>query len=627
MVASKGLSFKITAMDRTKKAFAMLGRSLKGVTKAMFSFKTAIVGLVGVAGIGLLVKQSLSAIDNIGKMSKTLGIATKDLQAMQLASQIGGVELQTFAKASRQVSKGVFDFLVKGTGEALDGFQALGIAEKDLLPIQNDTMAIMGLIADKLNEMPDGTMKTAIAFKLLGGRAVELLPALEGGSEAMENFKKEAELFGNNLDGKTVKGVENFNDSLTRLKFMFNGLRDNIVAKLAPIMDKLANKTMTTLLEKFEKFGGVEQIAIAVGERIVDFVAIAIRSIAKLVKSVQEIQGRFQVFGKTMSFKPVKEQIENVNKKLIEQNLEITELGIAYDKLKAKNTTLDNVKADFVMSKINTARKKIEDLTKDLEFLEGFEVDLSKSMQLEELARSVENLKGLFHETTPEIEETNDALGEVAKPLTLWEKLQSLLVGTEDKLKTINNVLDSFKKAFGDAIADAVLGTQKLGDALRVLVLQMIKQFISSVVQLGLEIFILDRIREKFTKMKDEMKKLNQNTEKQIALQLLLNLVGGGGGGGGGGIPFIPFFHQGGTAKANQPAIVGEKGAELIIPNRTSSVIPNKSLSGLGQTTNVNFTINAVDTRGFKALLRNERGTIVNMINQAVTDKGKAVLI
>ena len=620
MVASKGLSFKITAMDRTKKAFAMLGRSLKSVTKAMFSFKTAIVGLVGVAGIGLLVKQSLSAIDNIGKMSKTLGIATKDLQAMQLASQIGGVELQTFAKASRQVSKGVFDFLVKGTGEALDGFQALGIAEKDLLPIQNDTMAIMGLIADKLNEMPDGTMKTAIAFKLLGGRAVELLPALEGGSEAMENFKKEAELFGNNLDGKTVKGVENFNDSLTRLKFMFNGLRDNIVAKLAPIMDKLANKTMTTLLEKFEKFGGVEQIAIAVGERIVDFVAIAIRSIAKLVKSVQEIQGRFQVFAETMSFKPINEQIENVNKKLLEQNFEITELGIAYKKLKEQGK---NFRADFVMGKINTAKKQIEGLQKDLEFLEGFEVDLSKSMQLEQLARSVENLKGLFHETTPEIEETNKALEEVAKPLTLWEKLQILLVGTENKLKTINNVLDSFKKAFGDAIADAVLGTQKLGDALRVIVLQMIKQFISSIIQLGLEIFILDRIREKFTKMKDEMKKLNQNTERQIGLQLILAAIGGGGGGG-----FkIPFFHQGGTAKANQPAIVGEKGAELIIPNRTSSVIPNKSLSGLGQTTNVNFTINAVDTRGFKALLRNERGTIVNMINQAVTDKGKAVLI
>ena len=46
-----------------------------------------------------------------------------------------------------------------------------------------------------------------------------------------------------------------------------------------------------------------------------------------------------------------------------------------------------------------------------------------------------------------------------------------------------------------------------------------------------------------------------------------------------------------------------------------------------GQTVNVNFTINAVDTRGFRALLTNERGTIVNLINQAVTDKGRPVLV
>ena len=37
--------------------------------------------------------------------------------------------------------------------------------------------------------------------------------------------------------------------------------------------------------------------------------------------------------------------------------------------------------------------------------------------------------------------------------------------------------------------------------------------------------------------------------------------------------------------------------------------------------------INAVDTRGFRSLLNNERGTIVNIINTAVTDKGRAKMI
>jgi hypothetical protein len=47
----------------------------------------------------------------------------------------------------------------------------------------------------------------------------------------------------------------------------------------------------------------------------------------------------------------------------------------------------------------------------------------------------------------------------------------------------------------------------------------------------------------------------------------------------------------------------------------------------MGGSVNVNFTINAVDTRGFRSLLTNERGTIVNIINQAVTDKGRPVLV
>jgi len=80
----------------------------------------------------------------------------------------------------------------------------------------------------------------------------------------------------------------------------------------------------------------------------------------------------------------------------------------------------------------------------------------------------------------------------------------------------------------------------------------------------------------------------------------------------------------GGPVREGRPYLVGEQGPEMIIPGTSGTVVPNKDL---GKTVNVNFTINAVDTRGFRALLRNERGTIVNMINQAVTDKGREAVI
>ena len=86
------------------------------------------------------------------------------------------------------------------------------------------------------------------------------------------------------------------------------------------------------------------------------------------------------------------------------------------------------------------------------------------------------------------------------------------------------------------------------------------------------------------------------------------------------------FREKGGPVSQGKPFIVGEKGPEMFVPNQSGNIISNDKM-GMGGVVNVNFTINAVDTRGFRALLTNERGTIVNLINQAVTDKGRPVLV
>ena len=82
----------------------------------------------------------------------------------------------------------------------------------------------------------------------------------------------------------------------------------------------------------------------------------------------------------------------------------------------------------------------------------------------------------------------------------------------------------------------------------------------------------------------------------------------------------------GGRMNQGQPYMVGEAGPEMVVPDRASNVIPNNKLGG-GQPVTVNFNINTVDARGFNELLVNSRGVIVNMINNAVNEKGKAALI
>ena len=83
----------------------------------------------------------------------------------------------------------------------------------------------------------------------------------------------------------------------------------------------------------------------------------------------------------------------------------------------------------------------------------------------------------------------------------------------------------------------------------------------------------------------------------------------------------------GGRMNQGEPYMVGEAGAELVVPDRPSNVVPNNKLGGMNQPVTVNFNINTVDARGFNELLVNSRGVIVNMINQAVNEKGKMAII
>jgi len=83
----------------------------------------------------------------------------------------------------------------------------------------------------------------------------------------------------------------------------------------------------------------------------------------------------------------------------------------------------------------------------------------------------------------------------------------------------------------------------------------------------------------------------------------------------------------GGRMNQDQPYMVGEAGPELVVPDKPSNVVPNGQLGGMGKQVNVNFHITTVDATGFSELLVNSRATIVNVINQALNEKGKEVLV
>jgi hypothetical protein len=187
----------------------------------------------------------------------------------------------------------------------------------------------------------------------------------------------------------------------------------------------------------------------------------------------------------------------------------------------------------------------------------------------------------------------------------------------------------TFKKGVGDAFADAIMGTKSLSESLGELGKQIIKQLISGLIQLGLEIFVFDVIRRKVKGVENAQKGVNRELKKEIGLRAVLAFFGGGGGGFG-----IPFLAEGGSAAANQPVVVGEKGPEIFVPNSSGKVVSNDEAFGNqfssavpgGDTINVTFNINTIDSTDFNQLLTTRQDLIIGLINRGLAERGKRSL-
>ena len=516
---ANNLKFTISAVDRTKQAFSGIKKGLGAVTKSLFSFKSAIAGAVGVGGLGLLVKNSLEATDRIGKLSGVLGISTKDLQTFKLASEIGGIELETFAKGVRRFTDNIGDFKL-GVGEAKVSFEQLGITTQDVLAIENDQVALLGLVADALNEVEDGAIKTKLAIEIFGGRGAELINVLDGGTEQLRAFAEESAKFGSLTDGQ-VKAVEDFNDSIVRTKTVFANLVNQVVANLTPALLDLSDTFRDKLLLNLD-----------------DSTKFAKNFAFSLIETAEAIA----LFG---------------------TNLKIagTNVGIFFE----------NVKDLFDFSKF------IENLKTGKKF-KAFE-DLKDSVS-PELLLQFELMRESINNITNDSAELGDNLKVVGKNAEQTEKQISKL---EDRLKRLQNTSDQFGKTIAEGFEKAVLEGQRLADTLR---------------QIGQEI------------IKIALRKTVTEPGAEFLGGLIKTGIGSILKGIGGTAPVTGVVRpraEGGSVRSGSPYIIGEKGAELFIPGRSGTIVPNNAIGGGAVT--VNQTINLMPS-----VTDSVRGEILNAL-------------
>jgi hypothetical protein len=542
-----------------------------------------------------------------------------------------------------------------GTGEAKKTFEALGISVEEANKLSGDQFAILGLVADRLNLVTNSTDKLKFAIEIFGGRGAELINVLKGGSEQIEEFRKQAEQFGA-LNEDQVKQVEDLNDSIVRLKTSFGNITNQIVANLAPALTGLIDDFNESLTTTETGESRIKELGQTLSLTIIRAVRSSLQALDNLVSGFENAFLKLKIFEKDpiFFFKKDIENFSDLNRELQLQE-QILERARRED---AGFINLDDGRIMLVKQfaeRVEELREFIRD-AKEEGF--GFNSTFGKSIQvLNDLEANVINANNALENTSVinreitlaeniiktnanvdilhgSLEDLHAQFRETFQPEPVSQlkiKMSDLRVGAFDVLiKTTESLSESFAQVF----TDAIFRVRSLKEGMQELARTIIMQLVKGLIQIGLQVFVFDPLLKKIRSMADEEKKVNDQLRTQIGLRLILSLFGGGRANGGqvegasGGRASGGYVQgsrpMGGATGYGKAYMVGERGAELFVPDQDGTIIPNDKLGG---TTNINFTINAVDTRGFRALLRNERGTIVNMINQAVTDKGRMAVI
>jgi hypothetical protein len=227
---------------------------------------SAAVGLAFTAAAGAtvaLVKRQIDLADNMSLVAQQIGVTVESLSALAYAADQNGVKMQEFSSDAAQLAKNMSD-AAKGTGQALPAFKAMGISVTDASGNLKDMGTILDEVADKFATYRDGTNKTALAVQIFGTQGAKLIPMLNGGSKALKEAAGEAKQFGAVISTGTANAANQFNDNLSRMKAIVDGLGNEIMADLMPNLQGLSDD----MVEAAKKGGGLETAARAAADGI-----------------------------------------------------------------------------------------------------------------------------------------------------------------------------------------------------------------------------------------------------------------------------------------------------------------------------------------------------------------------
>ena len=644
---AKNLVLNILAKDKTRQAFAGVRAGLTNLRSTVFSLQSAIIGI----GAGLAVKSILNVGSTVEQLRLRFAFLFKGVKEgdKAFAGLIDFASRVPFSLEEIQAGAGNLAVVTKNAEEL-----------NEILAITGNVASVTGLDFRTTAEQIQRSFSSGIgSADLFRERGVRALLGFQAGVEVTteETIARFRKLFG--------KGGE-FERATEVLATSFEGTLSMLGDKLFKFRLDTAQAGffdfIKTGLKEFNKLIEDNQELVSdFGKRLSDGLIEATKTIILTGTSIiQALLPVFSFIAKSISnlfavFRDLPQGVQTLG--LIGFLMlgragkgVVLVIGAAFDTIRSILGDLANAYAFFLEKLVNgldmlgmfqeevdNGRKVVDDLRESADKLKTpFKVlqDTQKETNAEldtfigKMSAFLDSLKSISEEDKKAVEKVLNALErakeETEKVGLSFQKVKdNILAGFKKDIESVNQTIAKMAqntiKQFSKGLAEALV----LGKELNMTMKEFAQRILVEIVAFTIQLVIQETIRAALIKdeVKDEEKKTDE-MRKQLKIQTVMMAMQGNP------MAILGFagMQTGGAVSKGKPVVVGERGAELFIPNQTGQI--TQSARGLGGgAVNVNFTINTIDSRGFSEALVENRGTITSIINNALGEKGRSGLV
>lgn len=501
---------RISAIDATQAAFRSVQGNVDKLKGVLGGVGGQLAAAFSVAAISAFSKSLIDAANQLQDISDRTGVAAEDLSRLGVAAKLNASSQEEVNDAIQKLSKSIAE-ASRGTGAQADAFAALGIKVKDAAGNIRPTIDIFNDISNSFAGAEDGAVKLKIAQDLLGRSGSNLIPLLNQGANALNQYNAQ-------FSAEFIEQAAEFNNNLDKLIIRFKTLSATILGPVVSALNKFFEYFEDDKQKKVDRFIGSSNV---LSDRLKNGVANSAKFSAE----------------------------------------EINLLGTVTDKLTKKTLKLKDATDNYELDDWwEAVRLKIRDVDEAFALKEPTDiVDFFDVVK--------EKIADLDYQTA------------IAKT-----GLEQYI----DEIKNISTQIDSMTvrsfQAMEDSIFGLLSGTKSLKDAFKDMARSIIEDLIRMYIRM------------------------------QITLPLYNALFGGRGAGPA---PIetrdtsIARRAMGGPVSSGRPYMVGERGPELFVPQRSGEIVPNHSLGGVV----VNQTINV--TTGVQQTVRTEIAAMLPQISNA----------